>query len=118
MVQTRNSSAIFWIKLIHSLVFLVESAAILYILYSGLFNVGGTALVIAVILVVGEIVIYVANGTVCPLTKLAQHLGDETGHDFIAQFFLPKPFVRVVPMTCGALAIIGLLLVGWRLLAA
>ncbi|MBZ0281916.1 MAG: hypothetical protein K8L97_14340 [Anaerolineae bacterium] len=108
-------SALFWIKLLHTLVFIVESAAILYILYSGLFNVGGTGLVIAVILVLAEIIVYVGNGTRCPLTKVARQLGDATGNDFIADIFLPERFARLIPMVCGGLAVIGLLIVGLRL---
>ncbi len=109
-------SALFWIKLLHTLVFIVESAAILYILYSGLFNVRGTGLVIAVILVLAEIIVYVGNGTRCPLTKVARQLGDATGNDFIADIFLPERFARLIPMVCGGLAVIGLLIVGLRLL--
>lgn len=109
-------SALFWIKLLHTLAFVVESAAILYILYSGLFNEGGTGLVIAVILVLAESVVFVANGLRCPLTKLARQLGDATGDDFIADIFLPEGFERLVPPVCGSLALIGLLLVGVRLL--
>lgn len=108
-------SALFWIKLLHTLVFIVESAAILYILYSGLFNVRGTGLVIAVILVMAEIIVYVGNGTRCPLTKVARQLGDATGNDFIADIFLPERFARLIPMVCGGLAVIGLLIVGLRL---
>jgi len=108
-------SALFWIKLLHTLVFIVESAAILYILYSGLFNVRGTGLAIAVILVLAEIIVYVGNGTRCPLTKVARQLGDATGNDFIADIFLPERFARLIPMVCGGLAVIGLLMVGLRL---
>jgi len=68
------TSALFRIKLLHTLIFIVESAAILYILYSGLFNVRGLGLVIAVIVVLAEVVVFVANGTHCPLTKLARRL--------------------------------------------
>jgi len=109
-------SQIFWIKLFHTLVYVVESAAILYILYGGLFNVRGTGLLIAVIVVLAEIVIYVANGERCPLTKLARRLGDATGNDFVADMFLPERFTRLIPLVCGGLALIGLVLVGLRLL--
>ena len=96
--------------------FLVESAAICYILYSGVFNVRGTGLLIAVVVVVAEIVVFVANGTRCPLTKLARRLGDPTGNDFVADTFLPERFARLIPFACGGLAFVGLLLVLLRLL--
>lgn len=110
-------NALFWIKLLHTVVFLVESAAILYIVYSGIFNVRGTALTVAVILVLAEIVVFVANGTRCPLTNIAKRLGDKTGNDFVADIFLPERFARAIPFVCGGLAFVGLALVGWRLLA-
>lgn len=109
-------SALFWIKLLHTVVFVVESVAILYILYSGLFDLHTPGLVIAVIVVLAEVVVYVANGTRCPLTKLAQQLGDKTGNDFVADIFLPARFARLIPLVCGGLALMGLLIVGARLL--
>lgn len=107
---------LFWIKSFHSLIFIVESFAILFILYSGLFNVGGPWLAVAIILVLAEIVVFVANRQRCPLTKLALKLGDNTGDDYIADFLFPewiKPFVSSI---CGALAFIGFFIVGLRLL--
>lgn len=110
-------TALFLIKLLHTFVFLIESAAILYILYSGIFNVGGTGLVIAIVLVLAEIVVFVGNGLRCPLTNVAKQLGDASGNDFIADIFLPQRFARAIPFVCGGLAFVGLALVGWRVLA-
>jgi hypothetical protein len=112
--EQRNHLALFWLKSAHSLVFVVESAAILYILYSGLFNVRGPWLVVAVVLVLAEMAVYVLNGLRCPLTKLAKQWGDPTGDDYIADLFLPAGFARLIPRICGTLAIIGLLVVGLR----
>jgi hypothetical protein len=113
-----NNTAVFLIKLFHTLVFLVESAAILYIVYSGITNTGGTGLVIAIALVLAEVIVFVANGLVCPLTNLARRMGDATGNDFIADIFLPARFARLIPPVCGGLALIGLLLVGLRVLTS
>ena len=112
----RANAALFWIKLFHTLVFLVESAAILYIFYSGFNNVGGTALTIAVILVLAEIIVFLANGAHCPLTGVARRLGDATGNDFIADIFLPQRFARAIPFVCGGLALFGLAVVALRVL--
>lgn len=108
--------ALFFIKLVHSIVFLVESAAILYILYSAIFNVYDQGLVVAVILVVVESVVYIGCGARCPLTKLAKRLGDPTGDDFIADIFLPHWFALLIPRICGTLAVVGLVVVGLRML--
>ncbi len=108
--------ALFGIKLLHSIIFVVESGAILYILYSGLFNVRGPWLAVAIVLVLAEMIVYVGSGTRCPLTKLARRLGDKTGDDFIADIFLPDGFARRIPLICGTLAVVGMLVVGLRLL--
>jgi hypothetical protein len=109
---------LFLIKSFHSLIFVVESIAIFYILYSGIFNIGGTLLVIAVVLVVAEIVVFVANGQRCPLTKLALRMGDPTGDDYIADFLFPQWFKPYVSPACGTLALIGFIILGLRLLTA
>jgi hypothetical protein len=116
MTAIRLPSALFWIKFFHTLVFLVESLAILYILYSGISNTGGTALIIAIVLVLAEVVVFTANGMHCPLSQVARDLGDRTGNDFVADMFLPQRFARLIPFVCGGLATIGLLLVAIRVL--
>lgn len=108
--------ALFLIKFFHSAVFVVESAAILYILYSGLFNIRSPWLGVAVVLVLAEVVVYVGNGTRCPLTNLARQMGDKTGDDFIVDLFLPAWFTPLIPRICGSLAAVGVVLVVIRLL--
>ena len=108
--------ALFAVKAFHTVVFLVESAAILTIVYSGLTGERGPWLVVAIVLVLLESAVYILNGTRCPLTKLAKQMGDRTGDDFIADIFLPEWFTPYIPRICGGLAVAGLLLVGLRLL--
>lgn len=108
--------ALFAIKAFHTVVFLVESASILYIVYSGLTGRRDSWLAVAIVLVLIESAVYILNGTRCPLTKLARQMGDRTGDDFIADIFLPEWFTPYIPRICGALAMGGLLLVGARLL--
>lgn len=106
------------IKSFHSLVFIVESIAILYLLYSGLFDVhdNDNWLVVALVLVVAEIIVFVANGQRCPLTKLAKSLGDPTGDDYIADVLFPEWLKPLVSIFCGILAFVGMFIVGLRLL--
>lgn len=116
MTAVRLPSALFWIKFFHTLVFLVESAAILYIVYSGITKTGGTGLIVALVLVLAEVVVFTANGMHCPLSQIARGLGDQTGNDFVADMFLPQRFARMIPFVCGGLATIGVLLVIARVL--
>lgn len=101
--------AIVVIKSFHTVVFLVESAAILYIVYSGLSGEGRSPwLTIAVVLVLAEIAVYLGNRARCPLTNLARRLGDETGDDYIADIFMPRWGADLIPPVCGSLAVFGL----------
>ena len=43
-------------------------------------------------------------------------LGDKTGDDYIADYLFPEWFKPLVSPVCGSLAVIGLLIVGLRLL--
>jgi len=107
---------LFLVKFFHTLVFLVESAAILYILYSGLFDVREPWLVVAIGLVAVESAVFVFSGLRCPLTGLARRMGDATGNDYLADIFLPAWFAPLIPRICGGLMVVGLILVGLRLL--
>jgi hypothetical protein len=104
-----TSALLVAIKLLHTLIFLVESAAILYILYCAVTGCQDVWLLVAVVLVLLEMVVFLANRARCPLTKVAQRLGDPTGNDFIADIFLPARFAPLIPRVCGTLAVIGLL---------
>lgn len=103
----QRAQLLFLIKFSHSIVFLIESAAILYLLYCALTGTTGVWLTIAIILVLLETVVFVGNGQRCPMTALAQRLGDPTGDDLIADIFLPRWFTPLVTPVCGGLAAVG-----------
>jgi len=105
---------IFQVKLIHTLIFAVLSGCVLYVLYSGLFNVTNvwTWLAVAAILIEG--VVLLANNGNCPLTDVAERLG--AGNGSVADIFLPKWFAdRLFPI-CGTIFLIGLAALVLRLL--
>lgn len=114
----QRGAALFAVKLTHTPIFLVQSAAILYILYSAVFDMRSVWLWVAVMMVLLEMVVYLGNGARCPLTKLAAQMGDETGNDFIADIFLPRWAARLIPPVCGTLAVIGMVIIGVRWLLA
>lgn len=108
---------LFLVKSFHTLVFLVESTAILYVLYSGLFDVREPALAVAIGLVVAESAVFVISGLRCPLTGLARRMGDATGNDYLADIFLPAWFAPLIPRICGGIFVVGLVLVGLRFIS-
>jgi len=99
---------LFVIKLVHTIVFLVISTAILYVWYAIASDTSGLLLNLAVGLILLEVVVYLGSGLRCPLTNMALRYGDATGDDFIADIFLPRGFARLIPVVCGTLAVGGL----------
>jgi hypothetical protein len=57
-------------KLIHSVIFVVDSAAVVHILCAGVFNRRSRWTRLALVAAVGESVVFVANRGRCPLTML------------------------------------------------
>lgn len=79
---------IFWVKFVHSLIFFLMTACILYVLYSGLFNRAGWWTVFCIVLVFVEFTALGLNRGRCPLTTLAENMGAEDGS--ITGIFLPR----------------------------
>ena len=103
---------IFHVKLIHTAIFWLLSACVLYALFSGLVDHITTWTWIAVALVLLESVVLAASGWTCPLTILTERLGAVRGS--VADIFLPKWFAdRIFPI-CGTTYGVALLLILMR----
>lgn len=100
---------LFGIKTLHTIIFLVMSAAILYVLYSGLTRTYTVWLGVALALVVIECVVFIASGRRCPLTGWARRYGDAGGNDWIADIFLPAAWATKIPLVCGGLFVVSLI---------
>ena len=107
--------SIFHMKLIHTLVFAVLSACVVYTLYSGIFNHVTHWTWLAVVIVLGEGIILKANGWRCPLTTVAEKLGAASGS--VTDIFLPKWFADRVFSICGITFTVACILVVARWLA-
>lgn len=103
------------VKTVHTAVFFFMSACILYILYAGITQTYNLILLVAIVAVLLESIVYLGNGRRCPLTELALRYGDPTGDDWFADIFLPEWAARLVFPVCGALTIVGLVVmfIGW-----
>jgi hypothetical protein len=108
MSQPRKSILLFWIKAIHSLIFLVLQTAILYFLYKGFRGESDQHAGKAAMVVGAECLIYAANGFRCPLTGVAENLGAERGS--VTDIFLPSWLASNIDRICGPLFAVGLLL--------
>ena len=105
----QNKTILFGIKTLHTLIFLLMSAAILVVLYCGLTRTYNLWLVVAFAAVILECVVFLANNRRCPLTKWARNYGDATGNDWLADIFLPAWFAPKIPLLCGGLFVVSLI---------
>jgi hypothetical protein len=94
------------VKGVHSLIFLVELGAILWLVVSGLIGRRDRSVAVAGCLVAAEAAVFVANSGVCPLTPLAERLGARRGS--VSDIFLPDPVARTIPLWWSALVAIGI----------
>ncbi len=110
-----NRIAIFLIKFVHTLIFFVLSAGILYTVYSGLVNrvTRWTHLAMASIVVEG--VVLLLYGGSCPLRLWAERLGDAKGS--VTDIFLPRWLADRIFTLCTPLFLLGSALVLVRGLA-
>ncbi|MEP6986326.1 MAG: hypothetical protein ABI970_12055 [Chloroflexota bacterium] len=104
-----NRYILIGIKTLHTLIFLLMSAAILVVLYCGLTRTYNLWLVVALAAVILECGVFLANNRRCPLTKWARDYGDTTGNDWIADIFLPAWFAPKIPLLCGGLFVVSLI---------
>ena len=101
---------LFFIKLIHTTIFIVMSSCIIYILYSGIAENYHWTLLLAIGFVLSEGIVLIFNHWQCPLTNLAKKYGDETGR--VTDMFYPKWFVPHVFQFSTIAFVVGLILLG------
>jgi hypothetical protein len=105
---------IFQIKAVHTAIFVVLSACVLFALYSSVTGriTGWTWIAVALVLV--ESIVLVSCGWRCPLTILAERLGAKRGA--VTDIFLPRWFAdRIFPI-CGTTFLIAVVILVVRLL--
>ena len=101
------------IKVIHTLVWLVLVAAILYVCYAGAFDRVSPLVWYCVGAILIEGVVLFINKGKCPLTSLACKYTDT--HPIGFDIFLPKWLARYNKVVFSAMFLIGLSLVLWRI---
>ncbi|MDH5265443.1 MAG: hypothetical protein OEX21_11900 [Betaproteobacteria bacterium] len=102
------------VKLVHTAIFAVLSACVLYVIVSGAVDSITPWTWGAMAAIVVEGLVLLAFGGKCPLTVVAERLGAADGG--VTDIFLPKWFAdRIFPI-CGTLFLVGCVLVAARLL--
>lgn len=96
------------VKAIHSAIFLGELTSILWLVVSGLQNRRDRSVAIATVAVSAEIVVFLTNDRVCPLTPLAERYGAASGS--VSDIWLPDRLARTIPIWSSALLLVAGLL--------
>jgi len=108
-------NAIVGVKLVHSAIFLVNSAAILHVFVAGIRDRPSRWTGAALAVALTESAVFVANRGRCPLTQVTEGLGAESGR--VLDIFLPRWFADRIPQFCTPPLLIGVLALvvnAWR----
>jgi len=98
---TASPALLVLIRGTHSAVFLVELAAIAWLVLTGIVGRRDRSTGVAAVLVAGEAAVFLINDGVCPLTPLAERHGARRGG--VSDIFLPDPVARTIPVWSTAL---------------
>ena len=101
-----NARKLFFVRGVHTVIYVLMAVSIVYILVSAIAGRGGPALYVALGLVATEIVVFAASGMRCPLTGLARKFGAPKGYAF--DTFLPEMVAKNTFLVFGGLLAIGL----------
>lgn len=103
------------IKIVHTAVWVVQVAAILYVVYAGLTNTFNWILYLAIGLVLVESIVLVANRWTCPLTPVAMKYTEDRKDNF--DIYLPEWLARHNKTIFTTIFLVGLLLVAVNIFA-
>ena len=106
---------IFQIKFVHSVIFWVMSASVIYSLYSGITGRITAWTWASVGLILVETAALALSGWRCPLTIMAERRG--AGRGSVTDIFLPRRLAEMTFPVCGTTFIIALALILWRVLS-
>ena len=108
-IKMNQDRAFFSIKLLHTVIFIIMSAGVFFILYCGIAGIKNRVLLISIVLILIEGLALFLNKFECPLTTLAKKYDDQ--HERYSDIFLPRWFTPFVVPVFTALFLIGLILV-------
>jgi hypothetical protein len=100
------------IKALHTAIFFGMSGSVFYLLYSAMANRVTRWTWVALVAIVGEGAVLLLFGGSCPLRLLAEEVGEERGS--VTDIFLPRWLADRIFVIFTPLAIVGMLVLGWR----
>jgi hypothetical protein len=90
-----GNAALVAVRTVHTLIWLSVELAVAYLIFTGLTKKSDRSVAVAGAGVLGESVVYLANGARCPLTGLAESLGADRGS--VTDIYLPGWLARNLP---------------------
>ena len=99
---------IYWIKLVHTLIFFLASGCIVYVVYCGIVGKTNHYLWMSMVVVFAIGIIYAANDFECPLATLVHRLA---GRRDVPDIFFPDWFANKIMPVSTAIYIMGIVLV-------
>jgi hypothetical protein len=85
----------------------------IYLLYAGFARRSDRSVVVATVVVGGESLLFAANGSRCPLTRLAESFGADNGS--VTDIYLPEWFAHYLPAIHVPLVVLAVFLHGRNL---
>lgn len=100
---------LFWLKVFHTAITIVNSAAVCHMLYCGIMDRRGPLLTVSLLLIGIEVVALIIGGLACPLQLYARELAGSDGP--VKDLFLPDWMAGNIvefftPITIVALALL------------
>jgi hypothetical protein len=92
----RPSFTLAAVKAFHTVIWFTIEFAVLYLLYTGIRRKKGPAVTVAASIVALESAVFLGNGARCPLTSVAESLGDE--HGSVTDIYLPRWLAKSLPV--------------------
>lgn len=104
----RRADALAAIKATHSVIFGSIAGALALTLWDGMRGRPGRRTAITGGIVLAESALYVSNNQVCPLTPLAEELGEASGS--VVDLYLPASVARRIPLVAGSAFVLAIAL--------
>jgi len=108
-LKTPARTSLSLIKLLHTAIWVMFSACVIYVVIAGIVGISGITVRVAAALILMETGILLFNRWSCPLTGLARRYTDDRRDNF--DIFLPEWMARHNKTICGLLFTLGLVLV-------
>ncbi len=91
----RPNVALAAVKGIHTAIWFTVELCVGYLLYTGLTRKRGPLVTTATAVVAAESAVFLANGAHCPLTTVAESMGDD--HGSVTDIYLPRWLAKSLP---------------------